>query len=49
MTMTILLLILGIILIVSGVLGLLRGQLIWGVVLIVIGLIISPSGYVAGL
>lgn len=47
--MSILLLILGIVLIVAGVLGLLRGQILWGVVLIVVGLIISPGGFIAGL
>ncbi|GAB3739392.1 hypothetical protein GCM10027590_53350 [Nocardiopsis nanhaiensis] len=47
--MSILLLILGIILIVSGVLGVIRGQLLWGIVLIVIGLILSPGGFALGL
>ena len=47
--MSILLLILGIILIVSGVLGVLRGQLLWGIVLIVVGLILSPGGFALGL
>lgn len=47
--MSILLLILGIILIVAGVMGLLRGQLLWGVVLIVVGLILSPGGFALGL
>ena len=47
--MSILLLILGVILIVAGVFGLLRGQLLWGVVLIVVGVILSPGGFVLGL
>ncbi|HSE70466.1 MAG TPA: GPGG-motif small membrane protein [Nocardioidaceae bacterium] len=38
-----LLLILGIILIVAGVVGLVRGQMLWGIVLIVLGLIIAPG------
>ncbi|GAB3213153.1 GPGG-motif small membrane protein [Marinactinospora thermotolerans] len=47
--MSILLLILGIILIIAGVFALLRRQILWGVVLIVIGLIVSPSGTFLGL
>lgn len=46
--MGILLSILGIIIIVSGVLGVLRGQLLWGIIAIVIGLFIAP-GYFYGL
>lgn len=38
-----LLLILGIILIVAGVVGLVRGQMLWGIILIVLGLIIAPG------
>jgi hypothetical protein len=41
--MEILLWILAIILIVAGVLALLRRQILWGVVLIVIGLILGPG------
>ncbi|KOX12568.1 GPGG-motif small membrane protein [Nocardiopsis sp. NRRL B-16309] len=41
-----LLLILGIILIVGGVLGLLRGQMLWGIVAIVVGLILVPGGFI---
>ncbi|MGW9553006.1 GPGG-motif small membrane protein [Nocardiopsis sp. NPDC055551] len=47
--MSILLLILGIILIVAGVMGVLRGQLLWGIVLIVVGVILSPGGFALGL
>ncbi len=43
--MELLLLILGIVLIVAGVMSILRGGLIWGIVLIIIGLIIAPGGY----
>ncbi|GAB3688077.1 GPGG-motif small membrane protein [Nocardiopsis oceani] len=46
--MGILLSILGIIIIVSGVLGVLRGQLLWGIIAIVIGLFIAP-GYFYGI
>jgi len=37
-------LILGIVLVVAGVFALLRRQLLWGVVLIVVGLIVAPGG-----
>ncbi|MEU3228591.1 GPGG-motif small membrane protein [Nocardiopsis alba] len=46
--MGILLTILGIVLIVSGVLGVLRGQLLWGIAAIVVGLFVAP-GYFYGL
>ena len=46
--MGILLTILGIILLVAGVLGVVRGQLLWGIVAIVLGLILTP-GYFFGL
>ncbi|MEV2278815.1 GPGG-motif small membrane protein [Nocardiopsis sp. NPDC049922] len=46
--MGIVLTILGLILIVAGVLGVLRGQLLWGIVAIVVGLIIAP-GYFYGI
>ena len=39
--------ILAVILVVSGiagVMGLLRGQLLWGIVLIIIGLLVGPGG-----
>lgn len=41
--MGILLTILGIILIVAGVLGVLRGQLLWGIIAIVVGLFVAPG------
>jgi hypothetical protein len=47
MGMGILLTILGIILIVAGVLGVLRGQLLWGIIAIVVGLFVAP-GYFYG-
>lgn len=41
--MGILLTILGVILIVAGVLGVLRGQLLWGIIAIVVGLFVAPG------
>jgi hypothetical protein len=43
--MSLLLLILGIILIVAGVFALLRRQLLWGIILLVVGVIVAPGGY----
>ena len=42
--MALLLYILAIVLIVAGVLALFRRQLLWGIVLIVVGLIVGPFG-----
>ena len=36
--------ILAVILVVAGVVSLLRGQILWGVVLIIVGLIVGPGG-----
>ncbi len=41
--MGILLTILGVILIIAGVLGVLRGQLLWGIIAIVVGLFVAPG------
>ncbi|MGH3370807.1 MAG: GPGG-motif small membrane protein [Nocardioidaceae bacterium] len=41
--MATLLLILGIILIVAGVISLVRGGMLWGIVMIVVGLLIAPG------
>lgn len=41
--LTLLLFILAIVLIVAGVMALLRKQILWGVVLIVIGIIVGPG------
>jgi len=41
--MATLLLILGIILIVAGVVSLLRGGMLWGIIMIVVGIIIAPG------
>ena len=32
------------ILVIAGVLGIVRGQLVWGIVLIVLGLAVGPGG-----
>lgn len=32
------------ILVISGVVSLLRGQILWGVVLIIVGLLVGPGG-----
>jgi hypothetical protein len=42
--MTTLLWILAVILVVAGVFAILRRQLIWGVVLIIVGLLVGPGG-----
>lgn len=41
-------LIIGIVLIVAGVMSLLRKQMLWGIVLIVVGVIIAPGGSLLG-
>lgn len=45
--MALLMQILGIILIVAGVVQLLQGQLIFGIVLIVVGILLGPGGFYA--
>ena len=42
--MVTLLWILAVILVVAGILALLRGQVLWGVVLIIVGLLVGPGG-----
>lgn len=42
--MVLLLWILAVILVVSGIVSLLRGEVLWGVVLIVVGLLVGPGG-----
>lgn len=42
--MTLLLWILAVILVVAGILALFRRQILWGVVLIVVGLLVGPGG-----
>ncbi len=42
--MVLLLWIIAVILVVSGIVSLFRGQMLWGVALIVIGLLVGPGG-----
>ena len=42
--MNLVLLILAAILVISGVFALLRRQLLWGIVLIILGLLVGPGG-----
>ncbi len=42
--MEILLWILAVVLVVSGVLAIVRKQMLWGIVLIVVGLLVGPGG-----
>ncbi|MGN0062732.1 MAG: GPGG-motif small membrane protein [Nocardioides sp.] len=42
--MTLLLWILAVILVVSGIFALVRGQMLWGIVLIIVGLLVGPGG-----
>jgi hypothetical protein len=40
-----LLLILAAVLVIAGIFAIVRGQLLWGIVLIVVGLAVGPGGY----
>lgn len=42
--MEMLLWILAVILVVAGIVALVRGQVLWGVVLVVVGLLVGPGG-----
>ena len=42
--MTLILWILAVVLVVSGVVAILRKELLWGIVLIVVGLLVGPGG-----
>jgi hypothetical protein len=42
--MTLLLWILAVILVIAGIFSLVRGQILWGAVLIIIGLLVGPGG-----
>ena len=42
--MTLLLFILAVVLVIAGVMALLRKEVLWGVALIVIGLLVGPGG-----
>ncbi len=36
--------ILAVILVVSGIVALIRGQVLWGIVLVIVGLVVGPAG-----
>ena len=42
--MTFLLLIIAAILVIAGIVSIVRGQILWGVVLIIVGLLVGPGG-----
>jgi hypothetical protein len=42
--MSTLLWIIAVILVVAGVVSLVRGQMLWGIVLIIVGLLVGPGG-----
>ncbi len=42
--MTTLLWILAVVLVIAGIFAIVRGQLLWGIVLIVVGLLVGPGG-----
>jgi hypothetical protein len=42
--MSTLLWIVAVILVIAGVFSLLRGQMLWGIVLIIVGLLVGPGG-----
>jgi hypothetical protein len=42
--MVTLLWILAVVLVIAGILAIVRGQLLWGIVLIVVGLLVGPGG-----
>ena len=42
--MELILWIIAVVLVVSGIVSLLRGEVLWGVVLIVVGLLVGPGG-----
>ena len=42
--MALILWILAVILVIAGILAIVRGQVLWGIVLIIIGLLVGPGG-----
>jgi hypothetical protein len=42
--MELILWILAVVLVVSGIVALIRGEVLWGIVLVVIGLLVGPGG-----
>jgi hypothetical protein len=43
--MTFILWIIAVVLVVAGIVSIVRGGLLWGIVLIVLGLVVGPGGY----
>lgn len=43
--MTFVLFIIAAVLVIAGIITILRGSLLWGIVLIVVGLLVGPGGY----
>jgi hypothetical protein len=43
--MTFILWIIAVVLVVAGIVSIIRGGLLWGIVLIVLGLVVGPGGY----
>ena len=43
--MSLILWILAVILVVAGIVGLIRGEVLWGIVLIIVGFAVGPGGY----
>ena len=42
--MTLILWIIAVILVVAGIVAIVRGQILWGIVLIIVGLLVGPGG-----
>lgn len=42
--MSTLLWIIAVVLVIAGIVGLVRGQILWGILLIVVGLLVGPGG-----
>lgn len=42
--MELILWLIAVVLVIAGIIGLIRGQLLWGIALIVIGLLVGPGG-----
>ena len=43
--MTFILWIIAVVLVIAGIVTIIRGGLLWGIVLIVLGLVVGPGGY----
>jgi hypothetical protein len=43
-TMTFILWLIAVILVIAGIVSIFRGQLLWGIVLIIVGLLVGPGG-----